>query len=77
MAHNLEEALSKVEPVRRTQIVKLFWDSLGVCVFGTTGVKGSVQFTSKSHAQAVGWEEFDEDEAFVVGERVANLLRLV
>ena len=77
IATNLDEAVGKVEGVYRTQTVKLFWDSLGICTFGTMGVAGSVGFTSKSVAQAVGWEDFDEDEAFTVGERIANLLRLV
>jgi len=77
VARNLDEALASVEPVCRTQIAKLFWDSLGVCTFGTTAVVDSMRLTSKSLAQAVGWEDFDEEEGFVVGERVINLLRLV
>ena len=77
VAENMEQALEKVEPVRRTQIAKLFWDSLGICVFGTSGVNGSLTFTSRSLAQAVGWSDFDDAEAMIVGERVANLLRLV
>lgn len=77
VAEDIEQALEKVEPVRRTQIAKLFWDSLGICVFGTSGVEGSMTFTSRSLAQAVGWEDFDEAEAMEVGERVASLLRLV
>jgi aldehyde:ferredoxin oxidoreductase len=77
VAENMEQALEKVEPVRRTQIAKLFWDSLGICVFGASGVEGSMTFTSRSLAQAVGWEDFDEAEAMQVGERIANLLRLV
>lgn len=36
-----------------------------------------MSFTSKSLAQAVGWEDFDEKEAFTVCTRVSNLLRLV
>ncbi len=77
VAGNLEEALDKVEPVYRTQIIKLFWDTLGICTFGTTGIPGSVRLTSTSVAQAIGWEDFDEAEAFIVGERISNLLRLV
>ena len=77
VATNLDEAVGKVEGVYRTQIVKLFWDSLGICTFGTMGVAGSVGFTSKSVAKTVGWDDFDEAEAFTVGERISNLLRLV
>ena len=40
VAGNLYEALAKVEPVYRTQIMKLFWDTLGICMFGTMGVPG-------------------------------------
>jgi aldehyde:ferredoxin oxidoreductase len=77
VATNLGEAIDKVEPVYRTQLIKLFWDTLGICTFGTMGVPGSVRFTSTSLAQATGWEDFDEAEAFTVGERISNLLRLV
>ena len=38
---------------------------------------GSMRLTSKSLAQPVGWEDFDEEEGYIVGESVANLLRLV
>jgi|TARA_B100002003_G_scaffold245313_1_gene272911 aldehyde:ferredoxin oxidoreductase len=77
IANNLEEALGKVEGVYRTQIIKLFWDTLGICSFGAVGIPGSVCLTSTSVAQATGWEDFDEEEAFIVGERISNLLRLV
>ncbi|MBM3518916.1 MAG: hypothetical protein FJX56_13860 [Alphaproteobacteria bacterium] len=77
VAANLKEAVGKVEGVYRTQTVKLFWDSLGICTFAAMGVRGSPGFTAKCVAQAVGWDDFDEKEAFTVGERVANLLRLV
>ncbi len=77
VARNLEEALSKVEPVCRTQIIKLFWDSLGICYFGTMGVPSSVRFTTTSLAQATGWEDFDAEEAFTVGARISTMLRLV
>lgn len=54
VAGNLDEALAKVDPVYRTQIMKLFWDTLGICTFGTTGVPGSVRLTSTSLARATG-----------------------
>jgi aldehyde:ferredoxin oxidoreductase len=77
VAHNLDEAVSKVGPVRVTQFVKLFCDSLGVCMFSVRGVQDSVSISSKCLAQAVGWEDFDMKEALKVGERVTNLMRLV
>jgi len=69
--------LSKVDPVRRTQFVKLWTDTLGVCMFSVRGVEDSADLTSKCLAQAVGWEDFDTQEALDVGERVTNLMRIV
>jgi aldehyde:ferredoxin oxidoreductase len=77
VAHNAAEALSKVEPVRRSQFAKLFWDSLGICMFSARGVNDSLRLTSLSLAQGVGWEDFDTEEAMDIGERVTNLMRLV
>jgi len=77
VAHNAGEALGKVEPVRRSQFAKLFWDSLGICMFSARGVNDSLRLTSQCLAQGVGWEDFDTQEAMTVGERVANLMRLV
>jgi aldehyde:ferredoxin oxidoreductase len=75
--HNVDQAVSKVEPVRTTQFAKLFWDSLGICMFSARGIKDSLSLTSKCLAQGVGWEDFDTQEALTVGERVTNLMRLV
>lgn len=77
IATNAEEAVSKVEGVFRTQNMKLFWDCLGICTFGVMGVPSAIRFTTTTLGQAVGWEDFDEEEAFEVGARVANMLRLV
>jgi aldehyde:ferredoxin oxidoreductase len=73
----VEEALTKVEPVVQTQFAKLWFDTLGVCMFSVRGIKDSVHFTAQSLAQAVGWEDFSIQEALTVGERVTNLMRLV
>ncbi|MDP7085122.1 MAG: aldehyde ferredoxin oxidoreductase N-terminal domain-containing protein [Dehalococcoidia bacterium] len=77
VAHNAEEAIAKVDPVRKTQFAKLFWDCLGVCMFAARGVPDSLRLTADSLAQGVGWEDFDLPEALTVGERVTNLMRLV
>jgi len=77
VAHNLEEALSKVDGVRKTQFAKLFWDTTGVCMFSVRGVRDSLRLTCDCMAQAVGWEDFNLEEALIVGERVTNLMRLV
>jgi aldehyde:ferredoxin oxidoreductase len=75
--HSVDEAVAKVDPVRRTQFSKLFWDCLGVCMFSVKGVKDAVRLSSTSLRQAVGWEGFELPEALTVGERVTNLMRLV
>ena len=72
-----EDALSKVDAVRRTQFAKLWWDSVGVCMFSVRGVKDSVELTSRSLAQAVGWDDFTMEEALQVGERVTTMMRLI
>jgi aldehyde:ferredoxin oxidoreductase len=41
------------------------------------GVPESLRLSSECLARAVGWDDFDSEEALVVGERVTNLMRLV
>ncbi len=77
IAGNLDEAVDKVEGVYRTQLMKWFWDTLGICSFGVMGVPSAIKFTTHSLRHTIGWEDFDEKEAFEVGARVANLMRLV
>jgi aldehyde:ferredoxin oxidoreductase len=73
----VEGALTKVEPVVKTQFSKLWVDTLGVCMFSVRGIPNTMHFTSQCLAQAVGWEDFSIEEALTVGERVTNLMRLV
>ncbi|MDP6512896.1 MAG: aldehyde ferredoxin oxidoreductase N-terminal domain-containing protein [SAR202 cluster bacterium] len=77
VAHNMDEALAKVKPVRETQLAKLWNDTLGICMFGMRGVDNSIDLTVDCLAQAVGWEDFTVEEALDVGERVTNLMRMV
>ena len=77
VAHSLDEAVGKVDAVRLTQLAKLFWDCLGVCMLSLRGVKDSTDLTSKCLGHAVGWEDFSIEEALKAGERVTNLMRLV
>jgi aldehyde:ferredoxin oxidoreductase len=72
-----EEALMKVESVRKSQFAKLFWDSLGVCWFAAWGVTDAVRLSSQTLAYAVGWDDFTANEALQCGERITNLMRLV
>jgi aldehyde:ferredoxin oxidoreductase len=75
--YKVEDAVSKVAPVRATLFAKLFWDGLGTCMFSARAVKDSLRLTTKSLVQTVGWEDFDTQESLAVGERIANLMRLV
>ena len=74
---DVDGATSKVAPVRATQTAKLFWDSLGICMFSVRAIKDTLRLTSQCLVQTVGWEDFDTKEALVIGERVTNLMRLV
>jgi aldehyde:ferredoxin oxidoreductase len=67
----------KAEAVAKTQMKKLWEDTLGVCWFALWGVKGGLGFSSKSIALATGWSDFGEEEAMVVGERMVNLQRVI
>jgi aldehyde:ferredoxin oxidoreductase len=74
---NLEDAPGKVDTVRRRHLTRLWEDTLGICLFSSRGVKDSLHLTSLCLANAVGWKDFSPEEAIAVGERVANLMRLV
>lgn len=67
----------KAEAVAKTQIKKLWEDTLGVCWFACWGVTGSLDYAAESVALATGWEGFDRAEALAVGERCVNLQRLI
>lgn len=60
----------KASAARATQIKKLFMDSLGVCSFGFV----SMDTTLKAYKALTGWE-LDNQEAFIIGERIANMQR--
>lgn len=70
-------AEGKPEAVRLTQIKKLWEDCLGICWFASWGVKDVTRLAPKALGEAVGWDGFDTDEALRVGERVANMMRLL
>lgn len=72
-----EEALAKIQYVRRSQLKKLWEDCLGVCWFACWGVRDVVRLSSRALGQVVGWDDFTPAEALTVGERVVNLMRLV
>jgi aldehyde:ferredoxin oxidoreductase len=67
----------KAAEVARTQIKKLWEDTLGICWFACWGVKGVLDNSAKAIALSTGWSDFDRDEAMAVGERMVNLQRLI
>ncbi len=68
----------KAEAVAKTQMKKLWEDTLGVCWFACWGLKNSLNYyTPRALALATGWSDFDRHEALAVGERVVNLQRLI
>ncbi|MEM2959635.1 MAG: aldehyde ferredoxin oxidoreductase family protein [Candidatus Jordarchaeaceae archaeon] len=60
----------KAEAVRKGQMLKLFQDSLGVCWFGFATMDTMV----KAYTALTGWP-LSVGEAYVIGERIANLQR--
>jgi len=73
----LEEALKKVDSVRMTQFCKLWWDSLGICWFAVSGVTHGLTSTAQAVRHTVGWDDYTNEEAMAVGERIVNMMRLV
>lgn len=67
----------KAEAVARTQAKKLWEDCLGVCWFACWGVKGVLEYAPKAIELSTGWTGFDREEALRVGERIANLQRVI
>ena len=67
----------KAEAVAKTQIKKLWEDTLGVCWFAAWGVIGVMEYSPKALALATGWSDFDRDEAMAVGERMVNMQRVI
>ncbi len=67
----------KAEAVAKTQVKKLWEDTIGVCWFACWGVKGVIEFSSKSIALATGWRDFNAETALAVGERMVHLQRLI
>ncbi len=60
----------KADAARKTQLKKLFQDTLGVCSFGF----GSMDTTIKAYTALTGWP-LDINETFLIGERIANMQR--
>ena len=67
----------KAEAVAKTQMKKLWEDTLGVCWFALWGVKGGLDYASEAIALSTGWSDFNRDEAMLVGERMVNLQRVI
>jgi aldehyde:ferredoxin oxidoreductase len=56
---------------------KIWEDCTGVCMFACQGVKDVATLAPRAVAEATGWENFDTEEAMLVGERTVNLMRLI
>ncbi len=64
--------------ISRSHAIKMWQDCLGVCVFACdSALKGMLETTVEGLGLAVGWPDFTSEEALLVGERIANLLRLM
>lgn len=68
----------KAEFVYKGQVKKMWEDSVGVCMFATgRGFSGMWELVPEAVAAAVGWDDFGHDEAWLVGERIIALQRLI
>lgn len=67
----------KADAFLRTQRKKLFEDSLGTCWFTTQGIHNSLTFTTRAIREATGWDDFNEQEALLVGERTVVAQRVL
>ncbi len=62
----------------RTQMLKMWEDTLGLCLFAVdAGISGIVDVMVRAVRSAIGWSDFASSEALTVGERVINLQRLI
>ncbi len=60
----------KAEEARRTQMIKLFIDTLGICYFGIARLDTMV----RGYQALTGWP-LSNDGALLIGERIANMQR--
>lgn len=65
----------KAEACYKTQVKKMWEDSIGICLYLTWGVPNITKMVPKAVSQATGWD-IDWDEAYKVGERIIQLQRL-
>jgi aldehyde:ferredoxin oxidoreductase len=66
----------KAEACYKTGIKKLWEDSIGVCWFACTHIKGVSDMAPKAVSLATGWD-FSWQEALAVGDRLIQLMRLI
>ena len=63
--------------VSMTQKKNRWENCLGICIFSTWGIEGSLnRYTPLALSYAVGWDPFTKEEALLIGERVVNVMRL-
>ncbi|HKZ50144.1 MAG TPA: aldehyde ferredoxin oxidoreductase C-terminal domain-containing protein, partial [Dehalococcoidia bacterium] len=74
----IEESLPVMGAYAWKTCAKKFWDDChGTCFFSTVWVPGALGYSVRAVAAAVGWDDFTNDEAMRVGERIATLTRLM
>jgi aldehyde:ferredoxin oxidoreductase len=65
------------EAVRKSQLRRLWEDSIGVCLFSLMPpAPGTLALTARAVAAATGWQPLTAEEALRIGERIINLERL-
>jgi len=64
------------EAVRKSQMKKLYEDSLGVCWFILPRAPHILELESRALAAAIGWPAYSVGELLAIGERVANMERV-
>ncbi|MBI4199892.1 MAG: hypothetical protein HY535_05430 [Chloroflexi bacterium] len=75
---DLNDPAGKGEFVARSHALKMWQDTTGVCLLAApASIKGMLGLEARAVRAAVGWEDFQAEEATLVGERIANLLRLL
>ncbi|MFQ5895678.1 MAG: aldehyde ferredoxin oxidoreductase C-terminal domain-containing protein, partial [Nitrospinota bacterium] len=73
----IAEVKGTPEASRKTQIKRLWEDTVGICLFSVVpSHAGMIHLPVRAVAAATGWKDFALEEALRVGERVMNLERL-
>jgi aldehyde:ferredoxin oxidoreductase len=65
------------EATRKSQMRRLWEDSIGVCLFSVVpSAPGTLALTAQAVGAATGWRDITAEEALRIGERIINLERI-